>query len=344
MASHFTCPPPEYLTVTGGTQSDRKSNIQAHAQPIPPCSLNSPNEPTPSPKPGDGGNPGVRAERIAQCRDPASTVRPVPEETKGPPRIAILLNSYRSRLLPAIRGSYRRTIGTVAPHAQLAFYEPANRPGEFPNPDYFDLVVLGGSNIDPRNRYPWILEVHEFVRRMVRDYPHKKLLGICWGHQTISNVFGGKLVDAAVPEMGVASVELTPRGRDFFYEAAMTGSFKLQQHHRREVAVAPYGFTPLAHGNQCFLSESNSVLTFQGHPEKDAETARLRLHDSIPWFGFDAISDETAWAHLVMLIDTPHDGEMVWRRIFEWVREPYSEAGTTQQKAALALAENASKM
>ncbi|KAI0425934.1 class I glutamine amidotransferase-like protein [Xylaria sp. FL1042] len=324
---------------------DEDSTLTSSTHPISPCALSIPNDVSSvTSKPEEeGGNSSFVAENVAQCRDPASNVKAI-LETAGSLRIAILLNSYHSRLLPAIRASYQRTIGAVAPDTQLAFYEPANRPGEFPNPDYFDLIVLGGSNVDPRERHPWILEVHEFLRRMVRDYPHKKLLGICWGHQTISSVFGGKLVDAAVPEMGVASVELTIQGRHFFHEAAALGSFKLQQHHRREVAVAPYGFTLLAHGNQCFLSESNAILTFQGHPEKDSQTARLRLHDSVRWFGFDAVSDEKAWARLEMLMDTPHDGEMVWRRIFEWVQEPWSEAGNTQQKAALALAEKASKM
>ncbi|KAI0528014.1 class I glutamine amidotransferase-like protein [Xylaria bambusicola] len=316
----------------------RFSTTAGSVQTRPPYLL--PNPSVTSPKPEDGRNMNLST----HCRDPASTDDVKPALTTAPPRIAVLLNSYRSRLLPAIRSSYQRTIRAVAPNAQLAFYEPANRPGEFPNPDYFDLIVLGGSNVDPRKRHPWILEVHAFVRRMVRDYPHKKFVGICWGHQTISHVFGGKLVDAAVPEMGVASVELTEQGRAFFHEASSLGSFKLQQHHRREVAAAPLGFVPLAHSNQCFMSESNAILTFQGHPEKDAETARLRLHDSMRWFGFDALSDEKAWAQLEMLINTPHDGEMVWRRIFEWVREPCSETGVAQQTAALALAEKTSKM
>ncbi|KAI0874755.1 class I glutamine amidotransferase-like protein [Hypoxylon argillaceum] len=298
--------------------------------------------PSSSPKAEDGLDLASIAESMAQTPKPASTMTGAPKT--GPLRIAILLNSYRSLLLPAIRGSYQRTIGTVAPDAQLAFYEPANRPGEFPNPDYFDLIVLGGSNVDPRKRHPWILEIHEFVRRLVQDYPHKKLLGICWGHQTISSVFGGKIVDAPIPEMGVASVDLTDEGRKFFHEAAALGFFQLQQHHRREVAVRPHGFTTLAHSNQCFLGESNAILTFQGHPEKDAETARLRLHDSIRWYGFDALSDEKAWAHLEARINSPHDGEMVWRRIFQWVREPWTEMGAVQQKAALAMAEKSSKM
>ncbi|GAW22276.1 hypothetical protein ANO14919_118120 [Xylariales sp. No.14919] len=322
MASHPSSPPAEYSAII---------------QPIIPSPPSSPRGSVTPPKTEDARHLELTAE-TAQCRDPA------PQVETGLLRIAVLLNSYRSRLLPAIRGSYRRTIGAVAPHAQLAFYEPANRPGEFPNPNYFDLIVLGGSNVDPRKRHPWILEVHEFVRMVVRDYPNKKLVGICWGHQTISSVFGGKVADAAVPEMGVASVNLTSQGRDFFHEAAASGSFKLQQHHRREVAAPPHGFTPLAHGNQCFLSESNAILTFQGHPEKDMETARLRLHDSVRWFGFDALSNEKAFAHLEMLIHTPHDGEMVWRRIFEWVREPWSEPGSIQQKTALKPAEKASRM
>jgi len=149
--------------------------------------------------------------------------------------------------------------------------------------------------------------------------------------------------------MGVASVNLTADGRSFFHEASALGYFKLQQHHRREVAIAPEKFSQLAHGNQCLLSESKNILTFQGHPEKDAETARLRLHDTMRWFGFDALSDEKAWAHLQMLMDTPHDGEMVWRRIFQWVREePGTELGFHHGKVALKGdslgAEKASKM
>lgn len=131
--------------------------------------------------------------------------------------------------------------------------------------------------------------------------------------------------------MGVATVNLTGRGRDFFPEAAALGSFRLQQHHRREVAVAAPGFAQLAHGNQCLLNEAGTVLTFQGHPEKDAETARLRMHDSSRWFGFDSL-DEKLWAKLQEMIEMEHDGDMVWRRIMEWVREPISAPRTSSHE------------
>ena len=149
--------------------------LENAVQTSPSCPL--PNPPVTSTQAEDGRN----SDLLAHCRDP-TPIELQPALERAPLRIAVLLNSYRSRLILAVRGSYQRTIRAVAPNAQLAFYEPANRPGEFPSPDYFDLIVLGGSNVDPRKRHAWILEVHTFVRRMVRGYPYKKLLGILWGH------------------------------------------------------------------------------------------------------------------------------------------------------------------
>lgn len=132
--------------------------------------------------------------------------------------------------------------------------------------------------------------------------------------------------------MGVATVNLTEDGRDFFPEAAALGSFRLQQHHRREVASPAPGFRQLARENQCLMNEEGTILTFQGHPEKDAETARLRMHDSLRWFGFDSV-DEKAWSQLRALIDMEHDGEMVWRRVLDWAREPeYSSVAQSHKR------------
>ncbi|ORY63401.1 class I glutamine amidotransferase-like protein [Pseudomassariella vexata] len=252
---------------------------------------------------------------------PSGDDAPPSAQLQQPLSIAILLNSYRSKLLPAIQASYVRAIGAVAPDAKLVFFEPANK-GILPDPELFDLIVLGGANVDARKTHPWIRKVHEFVRHVVVSYPEKKILGICWGHQTISIVFGGEVVDMDVPEMGVTCVNLTDKGRSFFrHTSSSTGMVRIQQHHRREVARAPEPFVQLAQGNQVLMHENGNILTLQGHPEKDAQTARLRMHDTTRWFGFDSV-DEKAWSKLETQIGMEHDGAFLWSRILDWVREP----------------------
>jgi anthranilate/para-aminobenzoate synthase component II len=125
-----------------------------------------------------------------------------------PLNIAILLNSYRSPFITEIRDSYIRTIGAVSHDASLSFFYPAEKPDDFPDPEKFDLIVIGGSNTDPRKKHQWILRVHSFILDVVAKHPGKKLCGICWGHQTISMLFGAKVVDMEVPEVRNANTAL----------------------------------------------------------------------------------------------------------------------------------------
>lgn len=245
---------------------------------------------------------------------------------RKPLNIAILLNSYRSKFLPAIQASYTRAIGAVSPDARLTFFEPANRPDEdLPDPALFDLIVFGGANVDARKSHMWILRIHHFLLRLVLCHPNQKILGLCWGHQTIARVFGGKIADMDVPEMGVQAVDLTSEGVGFFSGVAKSSTLMIQQHHRREVVEPGQGFFALAHSNQILMNQQRTILTFQGHPEKDAQTARLRMHDSQRWYGFDS-SHEKDWAKLDASIDLDHEGDIIWARILEWAREPPADA------------------
>lgn len=122
-----------------------------------------------------------------------------------PLRIAILLNSYKSPFITQIRQSYVRTITAVSPRSRLTFFYPAEK-DEFPDPADFDLIVVGGSNVDPRKSHEWIRKVHHFVLGVTKDFPDKKLCGICWGHQTISRIFGGVVVDMEYPEVKLYSI------------------------------------------------------------------------------------------------------------------------------------------
>ncbi|KAK4225052.1 class I glutamine amidotransferase-like protein [Podospora fimiseda] len=245
-------------------------------------------------------------------------------------KIAILLNSYRSPFIAEIRDSYTRSIGAVSPESHLSFFYPADHYGNdslaFPDPELFDLIVVGGGNADPRKKHAWILRVHKFILDVVAHHPRKKIVGICWGHQTISMLFGGEIVDMDVPELGVTESKLTPSGTQFFSAIGQGGILRLQQHHRRAVGTPPRGFHELLAGNQSFLSHNNSILTFQGHPEKDARCAKLRIGDAMRWFGVE-LGDHAAMGRIQRDMERQHDGHEVWGRVLEWVREKGSGVG-----------------
>ena len=82
----------------------------------------------------------------------------------------------------------------------------------------------------------------------------------------------------------------------------------------------PKGFTELAHQRQCLVNEENTILTFQGHPEKDAQTARLRIADSERWFG-TSLQDHHAVTCFVTALEREDDGKEIWRRILVWATE-----------------------
>ncbi|KAK4140503.1 class I glutamine amidotransferase-like protein [Dichotomopilus funicola] len=259
-----------------------------------------------------------------------------PSRTLSPLRIAVLLNSYRSPFITDIRDSYVRTITAAAnlgseddeanTTPELTFFYPAENEDELPDPDEYDLIVIGGGNVDPRRKMPWISKLHQFILDVVAHHPQTKLCGICWGHQTICMLFGAELVDMETPELGVTEAQLTPAGRRFLHRPNPINkdptTLRLQQHHRRAVGSPPVrgGFHELLADNQAFLNHNNTILTWQGHPEKDAKCAKLRVRDATRWFSISAEEEKTALAEVEKVMGEEDDGREVWVRILEWVR------------------------
>jgi GMP synthase-like glutamine amidotransferase len=77
-------------------------------------------------------------------------------------------------------------------------------------------------------------------------------------------------------EIGVMLMNLTAAGSKMF-PFADCGKVFIHEFHRREITVPAKGFTKLAFGNKAFLSHRNTILTFQGHPELDADSAKKLL-------------------------------------------------------------------
>lgn len=166
----------------------------------------------------------------------------------NPLKIAILLNSYRSPFITEIRDSYIRSLAAVAPDCSLTFFYPADKPGhQFPDPSAFDLIVIGGGNADPRKRHAWILAVHAFILDVVAHQQQglavAKLCGICWGHQTISMLFGGEVGDMEVPEVCLPALPWRVRAAGLLM-GSVVGRDRVETHPTGSTIFAPLSHSP----------------------------------------------------------------------------------------------------
>lgn len=130
-------------------------------------------------------------------------------------RIAVLLNTSASTpYFSSVQSSFTTTasqaindpkglnLGKLGPRADIHFYDPIVAQS-YPDPAYYDLIILSGGTADVRNPEPWVEKMLAFIRHVVQSFPEKKMVGICWGHQAICAALGGTVTVMEEPEVGV---------------------------------------------------------------------------------------------------------------------------------------------
>ncbi|KAK8226712.1 class I glutamine amidotransferase-like protein [Phyllosticta capitalensis] len=258
---------------------------------------------------------------------PGPTI-PGAQSTKGP-RIAIL-NNIPSALVttPTGNDSFIAALSTACPFAHLDFFDPIDAQ-EYPadcGADY-DLIILSGGTADINAPEPWVLKMLDFVRECVRRRAETggkgapKMMGVCWGHQAVHVALGGRMEmrsDEEGPEMGVTTIGLTPQGTSFFDFAAEKKSFDIHEFHKRQIASLAPGFVPLAEQNQCTVSNDNSILTFQGHPEMSAKLAQSFLANAK---SYTKDMSEDDLKETAKRMEREHDGAAILQRVLRWVGE-----------------------
>lgn len=197
----------------------------------------------------------------------------------------------------------------------IDFYDPIIAQ-QHPDPAEYDLIVLSGGTADPMGHDPWVLKLQKYLRKTVSEYPKQKLVGICWGHQTISVTFGGVVENMPGPELGVTQIDLTSEGKKMF-PFTKDAHLRIHEFHRRQIEVPAKGFRALAKGNQSFLNETNTILTFQGHPEMTGSVGKIALGNSPHYMGIDEMEKDV----IAERMELSHDGLDVWKRILEWITE-----------------------
>ncbi|EOA17302.1 hypothetical protein CARUB_v10005575mg [Capsella rubella] len=150
--------------------------------------------------------------------------------------------------------------------------------GEFPRDDdldKYDGFVLSGSLHDAFAQEDWIIELCSVCKKI--DAMKKKILGICFGHQIICRVRGGKVGRALRgPDMGLRKINIVqdmmePGG---YFGEEVPESLLIIECHRDEVLEPPESAKVIGYSDKCnveIFSVEDHLLCVQGHPEYNKE-------------------------------------------------------------------------
>ncbi len=236
-------------------------------------------------------------------------------------RIGIL---ETATLEPAVKNKYgsyaemfQRLFLSVDNQLQFNDYPVIN--GLYPDSiDECDAFLITGSKFDAHGEDPWILKLRDYIIDLHQQ--RKRLIGICFGHQLIARALGGLTqrnkngwgvgnacshIDQVKPWMGAENNQSSKK------------QFSLLVSHQDQVVKLPDQAQLIASSDYCPISSyqvGNHILTFQGHPEFQAEYLRYTMtkrHDLI---------GEEKYQQAMASLKQPNDSLLVTRWMINFVK------------------------
>ncbi len=148
------------------------------------------------------------------------------------------------------------------------FHNPS---GEFPDSYNYDGVVVTGSAASVYWDREWIGQLKTWVGGAVEA--GLPVLGVCFGHQLLADVLGGRVEDMGEYEIGYRTV--THDGESRLLEG-IDESMTVFTTHSDRVAETPPGSTVFAENDYGVHGfRKGRAMGVQFHPEYDMETAEL---------------------------------------------------------------------
>nr|WP_049914422.1 type 1 glutamine amidotransferase [Haloterrigena salina] len=164
------------------------------------------------------------------------------------------------------RESTRRNFERELDAELVEFHCPS---GELPDTFDFDACVVTGSSASVYWDRPWIGAAKEWIGEAVAA--GLPFLGVCYGHQLLADVLGGRVEDMGEYEIGYRAVEHDGTSR------LLTGvdeEFTVFTTHSDRVAAAPPDATVFARNEYGIHGfRRGRVFGVQFHPEYDMTTA-----------------------------------------------------------------------
>ena len=187
--------------------------------------------------------------------------------------------------------------------------------GELPEAAAHHAYLITGSPAGVYDPLPWIEPLQQFIR----SADGAKMIGICFGHQVMSEALGGH-VEKSEKGWGAGLHRYSIVGREEWIDGA--GTIAIPASHQDQVIVQPPNteivaqsdFTPFA----ALAWTDRPAISFQFHPEFEPAFAKALIAER-----YDRVPDpETAIASL----DQPNDNH----RVAAWIRRFLTSNGETE--------------
>ena len=170
---------------------------------------------------------------------------------------------------------FRKLLLAAEPSLTIVTYDAMS--GEYPfDIDEVDGYVITGSKMSVYDDFDWIRRLGEFVQQLHKV--KKKLVGICFGHQMVAHVLGGRTAKSDKGwGVGIHKSLFTHAAREHGFEG---DAYNLVCSHQDQVVTPAPASVVLASNDFCpysMLKVEDHILTLQGHPEFTPEFSRSLL-------------------------------------------------------------------